>query len=284
MKLIKICLTFLYVLSNFDVIYYLLYAVFSVLGTTTHPFYFSLLLLDVIYRSPALQNVVNSILLPRKALALTFLLLLVIIYISTIFGYWLFFEDYLNPDCRSLLQCLLTFWDRSFKYDGGIGAFLGYPSTPSSDPLRFFFDNIYNIVVMIVLMGVVQGIIIDTFARLREEQEFCKTDMESKCFICGLSRDFIEKNTAKGFLYHKENDHNEWNYIMFIAYLLSKDPTEYSGIESYVREQIDKDELVWIPNQAALAIYQKKEDHISSKLDMISEELKTIEEQIVNLL
>ena len=284
MKLIRICLTFIYVLSNFDVIYYLLYAVFSVLGTTTHPFYFSLLLLDVIYRSAALQNVVNSIVLPRKALALTFLLLLVIIYISTILGYWLFFEDYLNPDCRSLLQCLLLFWDRSFKYDGGIGGFLGYPPTPSFDPIRFFYDNIYNIVVMIVLMGVVQGIIIDTFARLREEQEFCKTDMENKCFICGLTRDFIEKNTAKGFKYHKENDHNEWNYIMFIDYLLSKDPTEYSGIESYVREQIDKDELVWIPNQAALAINQNKEDRFSSKLKGICDELDVIEEHIAKIM
>lgn len=283
-KLIQIARTAFYVLSDFDVIYYLLYTTFSILGTTVHPFYFSLLLLDVVYRSKALQNVVNSIILPHRALTLTFLLLLVIVYIFTILGYWLFFDQYLHPDCQSLLQCLLTYWDQSFKNNGGIGSFMNDTTTPNSDPLRFFFDNIYNIVVMIVLMGVVQGIIIDTFARLREDQDFCKKDTESKCFICGLQRDFIEKNTVKGFLHHIENDHNEWNYIMFIAYLRVKESVEYSGIESYVKDMINKNELVWIPNQASLCIKEVKVNELGVKIKGISEELAKVEAQVRSLI
>ena len=279
-KLIQITRTAIYVLSDFHVIYYLLYTTFSILGTTAHPFYFSLLLLDVVYRSKALQNVVNSIILPHRALTLTFLLLLVVVYIFTILGYWLFYEEYLNPNCHSLLQCLLTYWDQSFKNNGGIGSFMDYTLTPNSDALRFFFDNIYNIVVMIVLMGVVQGIIIDTFARLREDQDFCKQDTENKCFICGLQRDFIEKNTVKGFLDHIENDHNEWNYIMFIAYLKGKESVEYSGIESYVRDMINKNELVWIPNQASLSIKEVKVNELGVKIKGISDELAKVEAQV----
>ena len=282
-KVIQVIRTILFVLSNIDVIYYLLYAVFSVLGTVLHPFYFSLLLLDVVYRNPSLQNVVNSIYLPRQALILTFVLLIVIVYIFTIFGYWMF-EDYFNPNCRSLLQCLYTVWDYSFKYDGGIGGYLGTPSTPSYDPTRFFYDNIYNILVLIVLMGVVQGIIIDTFARLREDEELCRKDMKSKCFICGLERDYIEKNTIKGFIHHQENDHNIWNYILFICYLLSKKETEYSGIESYVREQYNKDDLAWIPNKSSLSIKEPKNSgnvkeiqRLESKLIGLEQDIKTIE-------
>ncbi|OMJ77245.1 hypothetical protein SteCoe_23193 [Stentor coeruleus] len=281
LKIVQIISTTFYILSNVDVVYYILYAVFSILGIIVHPFYFSLLLLDVIYRYPALHNVVNSIYLPRKALVLTFLLLLVIIYIFSIIGYWLFF-DYLSPDCKTLLQCLLTIWDRSFKNDGGIGGYLGYPITPSYDAGRFFYDNIYNIIVVIVLMGVVQGIIIDTFARLREGQEFSTKDRESKCFICGLQRDFIEKKTSSGFEHHILNDHNEWNYILFIAYLKRKNESEYSGLESYIKEQYEKNELGWIPNQICLSFKNEHKQDMVERIENINEQLDSIEEQINN--
>lgn len=282
LKIAQIVSTVFYVLSNVDVVYYILYAAFSILGIIVHPFYFSLLLLDVVYRYPALHNVVNSIYLPRKALVLTFWLLLVIIYIFSILGYWLFF-DYLNPDCKTLLQCLLTIWDQSFKNDGGIGGYLGYPVTPSYDIGRFFYDNIYNIIVMIVLMGVVQGIIIDTFARLREGQEFSTKDRKSKCFICGLQRDFIEKKTSSGFSHHILNDHNEWNYVLFIAYLKRKKETEHSGLESYIKEQYEKNELGWIPNQICLSFKDEHKQVMIEKIENINEKLDSIEEQITNL-
>lgn len=275
-KLVQIFNTLYYVLSDFDVIFYMLYALFSVLGTFSHPIYFSLLLLDVVYRYPSLQNVVNSIYLPRKALILTFALMIVIVYLFTIFSYFMF-EDYFSPNCKGLLQCFMVLWDQSFKNSGGIGGFLDYPNTPSFDPARFFFDNIYNILVMIVLLGVVQGIITDTFARLREGQDFCTKDMENKCFICGLQRDFIEKNTVEGFLNHIESDHNEWNYILFIIYLLGKEETEYSGIESYVREQYDKDDLAWIPNKVSLSINDPKTMLFNKSMKVFDEKLQELE-------
>jgi hypothetical protein len=136
---------------------------------------------------------------------------------------------------------------------------------------------------MIVLMGVVQGIIIDTFARLREEQEYCKKDMKNKCFICGHERDFIEKNTVKGFIHHIENDHNIWNYILFICYLLSKESTEYSGIESYVREQYDKDDLAWIPNKVALSVRDQKTGTQQENLKRHEVKLSELENKIKEL-
>ena len=60
---------------------------------------------------------------------------------------------------------------------------------------RFFYDNVFNILLNVIIMGIVEGLIIDTFAVLREEQEKSNTDRETKCFICGLERDFIERWT-----------------------------------------------------------------------------------------
>ena len=34
-----------------------------------------------------------------------------------------------------------------------------------------------------------------------------------------------------------------WNYVYYIAYLQDKQSTEYTGIESYVQDKINKEEI-----------------------------------------
>ena len=41
---------------------------------------------------------------------------------------------------------------------------------------------------------------------------------------------------------------------MFYIYLMDKEPTEYTGIESYVRQCIDKGDLKWFPKLQALSV------------------------------
>lgn len=38
-----------------------------------------------------------------------------------------------------------------------------------------------------------------------------------------------------------------WNYLFYIAYLDYKDPTEYTGIESFVNEKIKNYDFTWFP-------------------------------------
>jgi len=38
-----------------------------------------------------------------------------------------------------------------------------------------------------------------------------------------------------------------WNYLFYIAYLKDKDPTELSGIESYVADKIKNEDTSWFP-------------------------------------
>lgn len=72
-----------------------------------------------------------------------------------------------------MFNCLLTTVDRSFKYDGGLGGFLRDPTIVKPHNrnyffLRFFFDNLSYIFLMIIMINVISGIIIDTFGKLRE--------------------------------------------------------------------------------------------------------------------
>lgn len=38
-----------------------------------------------------------------------------------------------------------------------------------------------------------------------------------------------------------------WNYVFYRAYLEFKETTEYNGDESYVRDKIDDNDLIWFP-------------------------------------
>jgi hypothetical protein len=46
----------------------------------------------------------------------------------------------------------------------------------------------FNLVVSVICLNVIFGIIIDTFAQLREASSNIEEDKKNICFICGLSR------------------------------------------------------------------------------------------------
>ena len=129
--------------------------------------------------------------------------------------------------------------------------------------LRFFFDNISFIVLMIIMINVVSGIIIDTFGRLREQFRQYTEDLENICFICGHSKEIIEKcsEADMNFEIHIKEDHNLWNYFFFIGYLKSKDQTDFTGIESYVNQQLQNGEINWFPKFKALCMKQNNQNN-----------------------
>ena len=56
------------------------------------------------------------------------------------------------------------------------------------------------------------GLIIDAFGELRDQLESVKTDMESKCFICGLGKETLD-TVPHGFDTHVQQEHNLANYM-----------------------------------------------------------------------
>lgn len=87
-----------------------------------------------------------------------------------------------------------------------------------------------------------------------------------------------------GFEDHCENDHNMWNYIFYIVHLQTKDPTEYTGVESYVWKKFYNDEFDWIPLHRAMIIdNQEEKDEVDNteeeaklKLEMLYQRLKLV--------
>jgi hypothetical protein len=51
----------------------------------------------------------------------------------------------------------------------------------------------------------------------------------------------------RGFKQHIFEDHNLYYYIFYVCYIYHKSVTELTGIESYVRECLDDNEVSWFP-------------------------------------
>ena len=90
------------------------------------------------------------------------------------------------------------------------------------------------------------GIIIDTFGDMKEEEEERLDDMHNICFICGDSKEDIQKFCD--YTTHMFVDHNMWHYVWYIAYITQhKKKDEYDGIEQYVKQCLDANNYSWFP-------------------------------------
>lgn len=234
-------------LSDGEVMYHTLYVAFAAVGLLWSYICFMFHLSDFL-RLDLLKNIVSAVWIRRTPLLLTFLLFLLIEYYFTILGYIWFYEQYPNKRCYRLWECFFETFDLTFKEGGGVGAFLTdlWDLEENQLYLRFFFDNIFNLLQIQIMLNMVAGIIIDEFGALKESLNERNKDMIQCCFICGIDTDRLEKNST-GFFEHYKHQHNMWNYIFYINYLKRKPKTEYTGTESYIESKISGLDLDWFP-------------------------------------
>jgi hypothetical protein len=138
----------------------------------------------------------------------------------------------------SLLHCFFSTVTYGLRYGGGVAELqpqqTSEPWNRANYYLRFFFDIMFFIVIITIILNVVFGIIIDSFAQLRERDNFREVDIKNNCFICNLDRYTLDRDTEQGFDNHVNTDHWLWNYVFFIIHLKQKDQSDQDGTESYI--------------------------------------------------
>lgn len=99
----------------------------------------------------------------------------------------------------------------------------------------------------------------DTFAELREEIRKVEFDKKNICFICGDTREHLEKECIN-FIQHTITDHNLWTYVDYIVGLKFMDPQETNAINSYVIENIANKSIAWFPANNNIEEYGQEEE------------------------
>jgi len=164
-------------------------------------------------------------------------------------------EEVEENHCETLLMCIITTLNEGLRNGGGIGDILRKPSHTEGPRffLRFVYDLLFFFILIIIVLNLIFGVIIDTFADLRSEKQ-CKDDvLKNTCFICGLERKCFDNKTVS-FDKHIKDEHNMWHYLYFIVLLKTKDETEFTGPESYVKDQIQDGSLQWFPRLQAMSL------------------------------
>uniref|UniRef100_A0A8C4NPW6 Ryanodine receptor 3 n=1 Tax=Dicentrarchus labrax TaxID=13489 RepID=A0A8C4NPW6_DICLA len=228
------------VLTDNYFLYLIWYAVMSIFGHFNN-FFFAAHLLDIAMGFKTLRTILSSVTHNGKQLVLTVGLLAVVVYLYTVVAFNFFrkfynkSEDEDEPDmkCDDMMTCYLFHMYVGVRAGGGIGDELEDPAGDPYELYRILFDITFFFFVIVILLAIIQGLIIDAFGELRDQQEQVKEDMETKCFICGIGNDYFDR-TPHGFETHTLQEHNLANYLFFLMYLINKDETEHTGQESFV--------------------------------------------------
>lgn len=185
--------------------------------------------------------------------------------------------------CDSLAMCIITTLNQGLRNGGGIGDILRHPS--SMEPrfiARVIYDLLFFFVVIIIVLNLIFGVIIDTFADLRSEKQQKDEILKDTCFICGLPRRAFDNKTVS-FEEHINSEHNMWHYLYFTVLLKTKDPTEFTGPESYVYSMVKEQNLDWFPRMRAMSLVSVDGDGEQSEIKALYAQMCKTEDLVSSL-
>lgn len=269
---------FYFLAKDLYTIYYCLFFTMSFLGYYYSVAFYAFHVIDVCVRIKLLSYVLKSVVININQVITTLLFGIVIIWLFTItgiysFGYNAFYFD-TNSDYDFPKTTQSKFWQFLTFGIGGSPIFVEYETFA---PYKYLFTIGYTIIMVIIIVAIITGIIIDTFADLRQERNAIDDDVKNKCFICSLKREVFERNRLK-FRDHIEKQHYVWNYLFYYMYLNERESTELSGIERNLKKLYSKQSITHFPIGRALALPRIKEDDEVMKELQIS--ISRIEKQL----
>jgi len=243
------------ILTNGQFLYRVGYLLCSVCGVIFSPFFYAFHLIDVVLSFPMLKAILQSVTHNLQQLILTIMMTLVVVYLYTVLAFNFFRKFYVQegedgeePDrkCHNMLTCFIYHFYAGVRAGGGIGDELESPYGDDLEYPRMLYDISFFFFVIVILLAIMQGLIIDAFGELRDQQESATEKLESSCFICDIGKETFDR-MPRGFEIHTTKEHNFANYLFFLQHLVNKDDTEYTGQESYIREKYDNRDWEFFP-------------------------------------
>lgn len=123
-----------------------------------------------------------------------------IIFGYAVVGFENFPEDFYMGDiengentCTTMVQCFFHVMALGPRSTGCVGDVMMRVSF--SNKLHYFFRWLYDITIYIIIniifLNVLFGVIIDTFAEMRDKKKSIDEDMNSVCTVCSLNRSVV---------------------------------------------------------------------------------------------
>lgn len=111
-----------------------------------------------------------------------------------------------------MLTCFIYHFYAGVRAGGGIGDEIESPYGDDLEYARMLYDISFFFFVIVILLAIMQGLIIDAFGELRDQQESATEKLESSCFICDIGKETFDR-LPRGFEIHTTKEHNFANYL-----------------------------------------------------------------------
>jgi hypothetical protein len=265
----------------------------------------ALCLLDVITLSPRLQNVLRAVTVPFYDFMSIFALMILTVFIFAAWGLYIFgqvivyepddevkwklndddaqnsatiyIDDLQQPSyCANLLECWLEMFDEGLRTGDIVGAAFDTITYEDDDRLPYINRVVYGLAffltVGVILFDIVTGIVVDTFAQLRESTDKKIEYHKTTAFISGMTRSEYEEY-GLDFDDLCQDEQWVWNYVHFMCYLRKKNHTEYNGAESMINAQILRQDISWLPKKNTVAMQKKGAVNKYDEQEAMKEEL-----------
>ena len=244
-------------LFNVDIYYVILCFSISLSGLikTEHiALLYSILLIGIIKFNLTSKEILLAFFIRRDQIIAMLAFLVIFIHIFSSVAYYHMNVEYTITSehtenkpinaCSSLLACEALFFNYGVRIGGGIGSVLNgkAPSSGKYYWLRLLTDNVFFIVISLLIVQMFSGIIIETFGTLRDDNESQNDDKETRCFICSI-RNIEFKKRNIDFNNHKIIEHNVNDFIkVILSYkLMEEEEAKHLDFhQKYIRDCINK--------------------------------------------
>lgn len=130
------------------------------------------------------------------------------------------------------------------------------------------------------MLNLIFGIIIDSYAELRDEQHIRYQNRQTICFVCGVDKSDFDKK-RKDFYYHINKQHNQFKYIFFVNHLHHMNSEDLTTVETEIWQKYKDQNTDWIPFGATLSLGEVTTE--KTEFETLSEKVDGMKEQMNNL-
>jgi len=233
---------------------YGLFLCMSILGLTNSPFFYAFCLLEY-FTMRGGRDVLRALYFGGPQLMKSFMLGLIVLVVFGFMSYAFFSTAAIETDesCHTLYQCVAKHVADALR--GDITTVLGNFANFTHPALVFWADvweawkTLYIVVFLVwwwfLLQPIIQGQIITAFSQLLERQRSARTDMNTRCFISGISR--FDFNNYPGEWECRASGKYAWNFFLYMRHLKTVDVEDVNGMEASVLDAYESGSGAFLP-------------------------------------
>lgn len=230
-------------------------------------FFFSIILIGIVYFESSLRSIVQGIYLKIGQLLMVFLLITLIVYIYAVIGITFYYEHFQISEeinyCETLFSCFSYIYLHGFRIRGGIAVIMKQLSF-NLEWSEFLSRTIYNythfFLNAVIMLNIVLAIVIDSYKELREKSNKYYYEMMNNCLICGASREEMEQ-AGNNFENHIENIHKVDDYINCMIYLRIQNLQDLNSIQAAIKQKLNKNDTSWFPVYTKANKFKEEENN-----------------------